>query len=162
MGSESACRSGSVQGDDHDRISARTAAGGSGPVYGNSGRDYINGGGNDVINGGGSTDHLSGGPGADRFVVDRACGRDTIERYYPPDYQGGPTGDFEIRRDKIDLRDWDFASFAAVQALMRDTTGYNWLAGIDVPILVIDLSPTDSIAIVGLRSTSVTATDFLL
>jgi Ca2+-binding RTX toxin-like protein len=87
-------------------------------LRGGQGDDLISGGaGNDTITGGADDDSLSGGAGADTFVFARGQGTDRVT-------------DFVNNVDKLDLRAFDFASFAAVKAV---SDGAVFGLKIDVP-----------------------------
>jgi Ca2+-binding RTX toxin-like protein len=97
-------------GEGNDRINGGGANdvlnGGDGndTLQGGGGADTLDGGaGEDRLNGGTGNDRLTGGAARDVFVFDRAAGRDTV-------------ADFTNGEDKIDLRAFDLAGLAALQA----------------------------------------------
>lgn len=82
------------------------AAGGAGAdvLLGNAAANFLVGnGGADRLNGRGGRDRLSGGEADDRFIFQDGSGRDRIT-------------DFVSGLDKVDLKDFDFASFRAVKS----------------------------------------------
>ncbi|MGA0533750.1 M10 family metallopeptidase [Hansschlegelia sp. KR7-227] len=90
-----------------------TAGAGSDDIHGGRGADVLNGGagrnflygdaGADVLTAGSGRDQFEGGEGADRFVFRGDFGDDVIA-----DFDAAPAGG----QDRIDLRSFDFASFA--------------------------------------------------
>lgn len=108
-------------------------------ILGETGDDFLHGGrGNDVINGGAGRDILAGNSGRDTFVFAKGNQVDQIV-------------DFENGRDKIDVKDFGFANFAALSNAISGANG----------VSVIDLGNGDRIELVGVRSTSLDATDFI-
>lgn len=96
----------------------------------------------DTIAGGGGNDILSGGDGADTFIFNNGDDQDTIN-------------DFTAGTDAIDLQGYDLASlgisdFAGLEAVMS--------AG---PNVEIALTAGDSITLVGVAATDLSADDFL-
>lgn len=91
-------------------------------IFGNGGNDELEGNeGNDVIIGGRGNDNLSGGDGDDAYIISKGDGRDRIDL-------GGSS-------DVIDLSDFDFKSFDALNKLAKvkgydvviDLPGKDWL-----------------------------------
>ena len=71
--------SGNSAGTGNEKANIITGNGGANVLKGFGGNDVIDGGGgNDVIWGGNGNDVLTGGSGADRFVFERAGGRDVV------------------------------------------------------------------------------------
>lgn len=102
-----------VGGDDTVRggTGGDLVSGGAGDdrVVGNGGNDALLGGeGADRLKGGAGDDVLTGGMGADTFVIGAGDGADIVT-------------DFEAGLDRINLRAFGFAEFAAVQAAATDT-----------------------------------------
>ena len=101
--------------------------------------DFLHGGrGNDVINGGAGRDVLAGNAGHDTFVFAEGSQVDQIV-------------DFENGRDKIDLRDFGFANFAAMSHFISGANG----------VSTIDLGSGDRIELVGVSMAKLDATDFI-
>lgn len=139
----------STGGDDH-------IYGGNDSLYGGAGADVIFGDargadrnaacGNDVLNGGtgpdtlyGDTSEEHGRTGRDRFVFDRACGRDVIE-------------DFEPGRDRIDLSAFHLSGFNAIMSHSHEAGGS----------VLISLSSSEQIRVAGVRLSELTGNDFIL
>jgi Ca2+-binding RTX toxin-like protein len=117
---------------------------GNDQVIGRDGNDTLSGGnGNDQIIGGRGADELTGSAGTDRFVFLRTpAGADVIDRIV----------DFQDGTDRLDLRDFGFAGFAAVRALAADTPGG----------LRLDLPGEEVVRIIGLTKAAFDAGDVLL
>lgn len=80
-------------------------------IYGGDGNDFISGeAGNDTIYGGKGNDEMYGGAGADRFVIARYDGIDTIR-------------DFVIGVDKVELT--GFGTGATFNSIIKDKLFYN-------------------------------------
>jgi Ca2+-binding RTX toxin-like protein len=128
-------------------------AGGGGDdlIYGGAGNDLLRGdagddtlrGGNgaDTLRGGAGDDFLYGGAGADVFVFRRGDGDDRI-------------ADFENGTDRIDLRDFALASFAALSAVAA-----NRPAGL---LIDLDTFGGDTIIVAGLTKAQFDAGDVIL
>ena len=108
-----------------------------------TGNDSVNwllgGDGNDTLNGKAGNDVLFGQGGNDTFVFEHGTGGDVI-------------GDFTHGEDKIDVHDFAFASFAALQASFHQV-------GSDGAI---DLGGGDFIVLQGVTMTSLDSGDFVL
>ncbi len=103
------------------------------------GDDFLHGGrGNDLISGGAGRDILAGNSGRDTFVFAKGGQTDQIM-------------DFENGRDKVDLKDFGFASFAALTSALHGANGFTF----------IDLGNGDRIEVIGVMSTALDATDFI-
>ena len=88
-----------LAGAGHDLVKGGA---GNDMVYGGLGNDILYGGlGNDKLVGGHGKDSLTGGAGADVFVFAAGAGRDKIH-------------DFDVVRDKIDLRSFDLDGFGDI------------------------------------------------
>lgn len=111
-------------------------------LRGLGGDDKLNGGsGNDTLSGGRGDDRLVGGNGADRFVFKENGGNDTIADFQ----RSGKT-------EKIDLRDFDIASFKALKKMMSKDNGGT----------VIEFGNGDELQIDGHGPGQFLANDFLL
>lgn len=111
-------------------------------LRGRNGEDVLSGGGKkDVLNGGRGDDVLSGGAGNDRFVFKENTGFDIIT-------------DFTVRgkREKIDLKAFDFNNFAALKSAMSNTSD-----GVEIA-----LNSHDTLLLEDLSIGSLTGNDFLL
>ncbi len=123
--------------------------GGNDKIIGLVGNDVIDGGagadrifgnsGDDVITGGAGNDLLTGQFGVDRFVHRPGDNNDRIT-------------DFSTVQDLLDLTAHNFATFAAVQALMTDAAGG----------ALIDLAGPDSIKLTGVTVAQIGAEDILI
>lgn len=110
-------------------------------LIGGDGRDNLQGNdGDDVINGGAGRDGLRGQAGSDRFVFDVGGGIDTIV-------------DFTPGADLIDISAFNFADFAAVQAVTLDVNGR---------ALIKLVASTDVIWVSGVLTAELDADDFIL
>ena len=90
----------SLQGDDAANV-----------IMGGRGNDTLEGrGGDDTLSGGGQDDDLIGGAGADVFVFNQGDRADVVL-------------DWEDGVDRIDVSDFDFATFEEVEALASDLGG---------------------------------------
>ena len=108
-------------------------------LRGEAGDDFLHGGrGNDVINGGAGRDILAGNAGRDTFVFAKGSQVDQIV-------------DFENGRDKIDLRDFGFANFAAMSQFISGANG----------VSTVDLGNGHRIELVGINMAKLDATDFI-
>lgn len=108
-------------------------------IRGDAGDDFLHGGrGNDLINGGAGRDILAGNAGNDTFVFAKGSQVDQIV-------------DFQNGHDKIDLKDFGFANFAAMSNLISGANGFS----------VIDLGNGDRIELVGVNVSKLDATDFI-
>ncbi len=116
---------------------------GADTLYGGSGDDTVDGGaGDDEIWAGAGNDDLSGGAGADSFVFGANSGNDTVQ-------------DFSASEDTIDLTfaTTDFMSLAEVTGAASDST-QGGQAGV-----LIDLGGGDSVFIIGIAVTDLTASN---
>lgn len=104
-----------------------------------SGNWLLGGAGNDTLNGKGGGDVLFGEAGNDTFVFERGTGGDVI-------------GDFTRGEDRIDLTDFDLASFAALQTLFIQNGNVG----------AINLGNGDLVVLHGVTMSQLTASDFLL
>jgi Ca2+-binding RTX toxin-like protein len=104
-----------------------------------TGNYLLGGAGNDRLNGKGGNDVLFGEAGADIFVIDHVTGGDVI-------------ADFTRGTDRIDLSDFDFANFAALQSLFVQV-------GADGAI---NLGYGDFVVLQGVTMSELTVGDFIL
>jgi len=104
-----------------------------------TGNYLLGGAGNDRLNGKGGNDVLFGEAGADIFVIEQVTGGDVI-------------ADFERGTDRIDLSDFEFANFAALQGRFSQV-------GADGAI---DLGYGDFVVLHGVTMSELTASDFIL
>jgi serralysin len=107
-------------------------------------------GGKDILNGGAGNDQLWGGPNDDAFVFGRGSGNDTINDF---NQGNAAVGSPAKEHDVIDVRAYGFADWNALRGLISDNSSGN---------AVIQLSPTDSITLVGVHSASLKASDFII
>lgn len=105
----------------------------------NSTNWLLGGSGDDTINGGGGNDVLFGEGGADLFQFDIGTGGDAI-------------GDFTPGTDRIDVRQFGFASFAAVLANMVEVGG----------TAALNLGNGDFVVFNGVAKSAFSATDFVI
>jgi Ca2+-binding RTX toxin-like protein len=113
-------------------------------VFGGEGADVMIGStGNDVLDGDTGNDRMAGGLGNDRFDFDSGDGDDIVT-----DFTAGGT------LDRLDLRNaaFDFRTLADVQARATDI-----VSGVRI-----DLGNGDSVILVGVRESQLTAGDFIL
>ena len=97
-------------------------------LQGDAGKDYLVGGsGDDRLDGGAGNDSLTGGLGVDTFVFEHLATS-----------QYDRVKDFENGVDKIDLTNFAFVDFAAVQALASDVTAGLKLSFADGNTLLIE------------------------
>ena len=110
-------------------------------IIGNAQWNALRGGaGADTINGGAGNDTLTGGTGSDIFVFNQGTNQDMVM-------------DFASGADKLDLRAFGFASFAAVQAATHnDANGY----------AVIDLGNGDNVTLFGFASNQLQSGDVII
>jgi Ca2+-binding RTX toxin-like protein len=109
--------------------------GGADGLYGNRG--------DDTLDGGEGSDRLEGGEGDDLFVFANGDGNDTIV-----DFTAGATN----LAEKIDVRAFGFADFAALQAATSQVGGN----------AVIQLDVDDSVTLIGVNAADLTPDDFVL
>ena len=107
-------------------------------------------GGSDVLNGGGGNDRLWGGPNDDMFVFKTGSGMDVINDFDQGNLAVGSTAP---EHDVIDVRNYGFASWAALSGLISDDSSAN---------AVIHLTATDTITLNGVHSAALHAADFLI
>lgn len=113
---------------------------GNDTLLGDAGNDFLIGGlGRDTLNGGAGDDRLLGGGQADVFVFESGGGFDQIA-----DWQDGP--------DKIDLTDFEFASFDMVVSLATQA-----FVGVQI-----DFDNGDVLQINGMTLEDLSANDFIL
>ena len=130
--------------------------GGNDTLKGGAGSDELNGGaGNDVLDGGTGNDVLTGGTGTDIFVFGNGFGTDFIQ-----DFDANPTGG----QDLIDLTAFgiaadQFNSRVTIQGFGTTITQLTVSDGVDANGNAV---VGGQITLVGVRSTTVDATDFLL
>ena len=109
-------------------------------LKGGAGDDSLDGGhGRDVLDGGAGDDVLTGGIGADIFTFSRGGGRDRVT-------------DFMVPVDKVDLTDFDLASFGEVLDRARDTD-----EGV-----VLDFDAGESITLMGVLEAQLAEDNFLM
>jgi Ca2+-binding RTX toxin-like protein len=139
-------------------IMSGNAHGGNDVLIGGAGNDFLFGdgesyaglvnvaqaGGNDVLNGGGGNDYMLGGPGNDQFVFNQHSGVDTIAdfNHYSP-----------TEHDVINVADYHFANFAALQKVMTEDSFGN---------TTIHFDANDSVMLTGVHAADLHAHDFLL
>ncbi|MGR3602019.1 MAG: VWA domain-containing protein [Heliomarina sp.] len=116
--------------------------GGKDFLIGNRGNDNLNGGrGKDTLRGESGNDTLTGGAKADRFVFGIGDGRDVIT-------------DFQVRgkAEKVDLKEFEVASFSDLKGLMSDKKGNT----------VINFDDGERLILQNLSTSDLSANDFLL
>ncbi|MFL2802104.1 MAG: cadherin domain-containing protein [Paracoccaceae bacterium] len=125
---------------------------GDNPLSGNSENDYIIGDllfsdyfyGNDTLEGGAGDDLLEGGNGSDVFIFSPLDGNDIIAKFnlnlnntvlFEP-----VGGDFEIEKDKIDLRSFNFNGFEEVLTKVETTPdGHTQFSDRECTVLIYDI-----------------------
>jgi len=113
-------------------------------IWGAGANDVLNGGrGDDSLVGDGSHFGFGTGDGDDRFVFDRNSDDDTILDF------GQTVGN----RDVIDVSDYNFKNFAKLQSRISDNVDGD---------AVVQLTSHDSITIVGISASQLTAQDFII
>ncbi|MDB5317956.1 MAG: hypothetical protein JWO24_3800, partial [Rhodospirillales bacterium] len=109
-------------------------------LTGSAGSNWLLGGaGADTLLGMGGNDVLFGESGNDLFVFGRGCAADVI-------------GDFTVGSDRIDLRAFGFASFAALGTVMVEVAGTT----------AINFGQGDLLIINGVPKAAFSSADFLL
>jgi len=109
-------------------------------IIGNAtGNVLLGGAGNDALDGGAGQDILYGQAGSDTFLIRKGTGIDII-------------ADFTPGTDRLDVRDYEFKTIAALMSRMTQV-------GADVSV---DLGGGDSVILMGVKMTSLGATDLLV
>ena len=127
-----------IAGDGDDRIFASNR---EDILFGQSGDDVILGGDrSDIIGGGAGLDRMRGGEGADTFIFERGFEIDIIY-------------DFENNTDKLDVSDFGFRDFATNIAARIDVVNGK---------TVVDLGPGDRIILIGIATSELDTSDFIL
>ena len=107
-------------------------------------------GGRDILNGGGGNDQLWGGPNNDIFVFGPGSGMDVIHDF---DQGNRAVGSTAREHDVINVRDYGFASWAALSSLISDDSSGN---------AVIHLTANDTITLDGVHAAALHSTDFMI
>ena len=125
---------------------------GDNPLSGNSENDYIIGDllfsdyfyGDDTLEGGAGDDLLEGGNGSDLFIFSPSDGNDIIAKFnlnFNNISSFEPVGrDFEIDKDKIDLKSFNYNGFEEVLTKIETTPdGHSEFSDRDCTVLIYDI-----------------------
>jgi serralysin len=95
-------------------------------------------------------DQLWGGPNDDKFLFNSGSGNDVIKDF---DQGNLAVGSAAPEHDIIDVHDYGFSDWTALQAVISDDTNGN---------AVIHLSAGDSITLVGVHTAALHSNDFII
>lgn len=115
---------------------------GNDDLFGDAGRDVLKGGyGYDILNGGAGNDRMTGGQDGDIFVLEQGTGYDVVT-------------DFDVKEDKLDLRDFGFAC-------QKDVLESAFQVGQNT-VIQLDAHAGDQVQLVGVQLCQLTADNVIV